>query len=34
MSLEAIVIVAGGAALVVLCGWLFMGVLRKNEGEE
>jgi len=34
MSWEQIGIVALAVATLVLCGWLFIGVLRKNEGSE
>jgi len=34
MTLAQIGIIAGAVAVVILCGWLFIGVLRKNEGSD
>lgn len=32
MTLPTLAIIIGAIALVVFCGWLFIGVLKKNEG--
>jgi len=34
MTLQQIGIVVLAVATLVLCGWLFIGVLRKNEGSD
>lgn len=34
MEAGTVAIIIGAIALVVFCGWLFIGVLKKNEGSD